>query len=84
MTDREMVDIPRDHRITSKPVGNATLTSVSADGENIKWNRDFGLHHYTCSCGESFEGRSPESQILEHLLDVGVLDWDDVDPEVIR
>lgn len=77
----EQVSVPQDHRITAKPVGEAKLSTVTADGAELDWRRDIGLHHYTCSCGEAFEGRDTERQILEHLIDVGVLDWEDIDKE---
>lgn len=79
-----MVDLPRDHRITAKPVGEARLESVSADGTELEWDRQFGLQHYECSCGEPLEGPDPEAAIIEHLVDEGVLDWDEVDAEVLH
>lgn len=78
------IDLPREHRITAKPVGEAVLRSIPEDGSEINWDRDFGLHH-SCSCGESFDGhRALQAQIVDHLIDVGVLDWDDVDEDVFR
>lgn len=76
-----MVDLPREHRIEAAPNGEHRLVSVSEDGSELNWRSDIGKHHYTCSCGESFEGRNVEQQILEHLMDVDVLDWDDIDEE---
>jgi|GEM_PF-1890143 hypothetical protein len=70
--DNLTVDIPQEHRIEAKPVGNARLLSIE-DGE-LNWQKDVGLHHYTCSCGESFSDGRAEEQIFRHLVDVGVLD----------
>lgn len=78
------IDIPREHRIEAKPIGDIKLSSVSEDGTELDWERDVGKHHYTCSCGERFEGSGKQRQIIDHLIDEGVLDWDDVDYEDIR
>lgn len=65
--------VPREHRVEAAPVGSAFLRSVTEDG-GLVWQRDIGLQHYQCACGEHFEGRNIEEQIRRHLIEVGVLE----------
>jgi hypothetical protein len=82
--DVDTQPVPDAHRITAAPHGEAVLQSVATDGTTLDWDERFGRQHYRCSCGETFDDGRARRQIVEHLAEVGVLEWDAVDEEVFR
>ncbi|WP_276260646.1 hypothetical protein [Haloglomus litoreum] len=82
--DADTHAVPDAHRITAAPHGEAILQSIAADGTALDWDERFGRQHYRCSCGETFDDRHARRQIVEHLAEVGVLEWDAIDEGVVR